>query len=344
MHDTKTWHMQRCLRRTIDIRDRGHRAFTLIELLVVIAIIAVLMALLLPAVQSAREAARRASCTNNLKQIGIALHAYHDAIGVFPMGYVAQRRFVDGATDTAPGWSWAAMILPQLEQGPLFNAANFGLSVSAPANSTVIATPLSMFVCPSDLTNGPFPVTDPAGTVLATAAPASYAACVGGNETDTATGINNDGLGTGVFFRNSRIRVANITDGTSQTIAVEERAWAKSEGTWVGAIPGGTIRRGPQNACPTTGALSYPAATLVQAHCHMLNTNSDPDGGLDDSSSMHPAGANFLFADGSVHLLKNILGDGARLPDGTTIYTPAQVVFQALATRAGGEVISADSY
>jgi prepilin-type processing-associated H-X9-DG protein len=236
------------------------------------------------------------------------------------------------------------MILPQLEQGPLFNAANFGLSMSAPANATVITTPIATFLCPSDLTHGPFPVADPAGILLATAAPASYAACVGGNESDTATGINNDGLGRGVFFRNSRVRVADITDGTSQTIAVEERAWAKAQGIWAGAVPNGTIRRGAQNSCPTIGALFYPAATLVQAHCHMLNTNSDADGGLDDSSSMHPAGANFLFVDGSVHLLKNILADGGRLADGTPIYTPAQVVFQALATRAGGEVISADSY
>jgi prepilin-type N-terminal cleavage/methylation domain-containing protein/prepilin-type processing-associated H-X9-DG protein len=323
---------------------RLERGFTLIELLVSIAIIAVLIALLLPAVQAAREAARRVQCTNNLKQIGIALHGYHDAIGAFPMGYAACGRFVDGATDTAAGWGWAAMLLPQLEQAPLFNAANFGLSVAAPANATAIATPLATFVCPSDLATGPFVVSDPSGNVLATAAPSVYAACVGGNESDTATGINNDGLGTGVFYRNSRVRIADNIDGTSQTIAVVERAWCKANGVWAGAIPGGTIRRGAQNGCPTTGAPFYPAATLVQAHCHMINTNSDPDGGLDDCSSMHPVGANFLFADGSVRFLKNILGDGADLPDGTTIYTPAQVVFQALATRAGGEVISADAY
>ena len=167
---------------------------------------------------------------------------------------------------------------------------------------------------------------------------------VGGNETDTATGIDNDGLGTGVFFRNSRIRLADITDGTSQTIAVVERAWAKASGVWAGAVTNGTIRRGPQNGCPTTGALFYPAATLVQAHCHLINTNSDPDGGLDDCSSLHPGGANFLFADGSVHFLKNILGDAGTRPDGSTIYYPSDVAFQALATRAGGEVISADSY
>src|SRR3981081_3002058 len=103
------------------------RGFTLIELLVVISIIGVLIALLLPAVQAAREAARRAPCTNNLQQIRTALDNYPDAIGTFPMSYAARSRFIDGATDTAPGWGWGAMILAQLEQGPLFNAINFGL-------------------------------------------------------------------------------------------------------------------------------------------------------------------------------------------------------------------------
>jgi prepilin-type N-terminal cleavage/methylation domain-containing protein/prepilin-type processing-associated H-X9-DG protein len=331
------------------------RGFTLIELLVVIAIIAVLIALLLPAVQSAREAARRIQCCNNLKQIGIALHNYHDVVGAFPMGYAASGKFIDGATDTTPGWGWMTMILPQLEQSPLFSAVNFSLPVQFAQNTTVIRTMLTAYLCPSDVTSGPFQITDASNNVIqvidtfgnvltVTAAPASYAGCVGGNETDASTGINNDGLGKGMFFRNSKIRMADIIDGTSQTIAVEERAWAKAQGIWAGAVTYGTIRRGPQNNCPITGKIYDPAATLVQAHCHMINTNSDPDGGLDDSSSLHPGGANFLFADGSVHFLKNILADAANLPGNVTIYTPAQIVFQALATRAGSEVISADSY
>jgi prepilin-type N-terminal cleavage/methylation domain-containing protein/prepilin-type processing-associated H-X9-DG protein len=320
------------------------RGFTLIELLVVIALIAILVALLLPAVQAAREAARRIQCVNNLKQMGIALHGYHDALGTFPMGYMASSRFTDGATDTAPGWSWSAMILSGLEQGPLYGAANFSLPVEALQNTTVIRSMITAYLCPSDLTIGPFPVTDASGQVLAVAAPSSYAASVGGNETDTAMGINNDGLGTGVFFRNSRVRLADITDGASQTIAVVERAWSKASGIWPGAVANGTIRRGAQNNCPTTGALFYPAATLVQAHCHLINANSDPDGGLDDCSSLHPGGANFLFADGSVHFLKNILGDAGTRPDGTTIYYPSDVVFQALATRSCGEVVSGDAY
>jgi prepilin-type N-terminal cleavage/methylation domain-containing protein/prepilin-type processing-associated H-X9-DG protein len=320
------------------------RGFTLIELLVVMAVISGLIALFLPAVQAAREAARRMQCLNNLKQVGLALQNYHEGAGTFPMGYVAGRRFVDGATDAAPGWGWATMILPQLEQGPLFSAVNFGLSVEAPQNATVIRSTITTYLCPSDLTRGPFPVFDASGSVLTIAAPSSYAACVGGNETDTATGIHQDGLGTGGFFRNSRIRLADLTDGTSQTIAVVERAWAKAGGVWAGAVTRGTIRRGSQNGCPTTGALFYPAATMVQAHCHLINTNSDPDGGLDDCSSLHPAGANFLFADGSVHFLKSILADAGTRPDGSPVYSPSGLVFQALATRAGGEVISAESY
>src|SRR5688500_4365529 len=101
------------------------RGFTLIELLVVIAIIAVLIALLLPAVQQAREAARRTQCRNNLKQIGLALHNYHDVHNTFPMGYCAGMTYVDGASDTSPGWSWATYILPQLDQGPLYNQFNW---------------------------------------------------------------------------------------------------------------------------------------------------------------------------------------------------------------------------
>ena len=220
------------------------------------------------------------------------------------------------------------MILPQLEQAALFNAANFGLAVEAqPENTTVVRTMVATYLCPSDTTpGGPFSIYDggsPTSNVLATVAPSSYAACVGGNETDTATGINNDGLGTGVMFRNSRIRLADITDGTSQTIAVVERAWSNASGLWAGAVTNGVIRRGPTNRCPTdSGTLFYPAATLVQAHCHLINTNSDPDGGLDDCSSLHPGGANFLFADGSVHFLKSILADAGTRSDGSPIYSP----------------------
>jgi prepilin-type N-terminal cleavage/methylation domain-containing protein/prepilin-type processing-associated H-X9-DG protein len=324
---------------------KKYRGFTLIELLVVIAIIGVLVGLLLPAVQATREAARRAQCTNNLKQMGLALQDYHDAIGTFPMSYAARSRFIDGATDTTPGWGWGAMILPQLEQGPLLSAINFVLPVESSANTTVVRSILSTFLCPSDpIPGGPFLVTDASGNVLATMAPTSYAACAGNDLTDSTTGLNNNGLGNGVMFRNSGIRLAEITDGTSQTIVVGERAWSINSGPWAGVVNDGVIRRGPANPCPTTGAVYYLAATLVQAHCNVLNTDTDPDGGLDDFSSRHPGGANFVFADGSVHFLKSVLRNLGQRPDGSTNYSPASLVLQALGTRSGGEIVSADAY
>jgi prepilin-type N-terminal cleavage/methylation domain-containing protein/prepilin-type processing-associated H-X9-DG protein len=324
---------------------QSRRAFTLIELLVVIAIISVLIALLLPAVQAAREAARRAQCVNNLKQMGLALHNYHDALSAFPPGYIAAIPFKDGETDTSPGWSWASMILPQLDQSPLFSSMNYWLPVQAPANTTGTQTSLNVFLCPSDLIQGrTFAVTDGFGNTVATVAPSSYAACTGNDAADVALGLNNDGSGNGLFFRNSSIKIAAITDGTSQTIMLQERAWADSEGTWTGAIAGGVIYRGPMNPCPGTGEATYLAPCLVLLHCHLLNTNSDFDGGLDDPSSFHPGGANTLFGDGSVHFLKNVLSDAGTNPDGSTRYTPSSLIVQALGTRAGGEVVSSDSF
>jgi prepilin-type N-terminal cleavage/methylation domain-containing protein len=215
---------------------RRRRGFTLIELLVVIAIIAVLIALLLPAVQAAREAARRVQCVNNLKQIGLALANYHDAIGSFPMSYAGRRLFVDGSTDTAQGWGWGSLILPQMEQPSLYNAINMSLPVEAPQNLTVVRTMIAGYLCPSDPTPGTtFPVDDGTGVVLANVSPTSYAACVGNDAADSTTGLNNDGIGNGVLYRNSRIRMADILDGTSQTIVIGERAWSITSGTWTGS-------------------------------------------------------------------------------------------------------------
>jgi prepilin-type N-terminal cleavage/methylation domain-containing protein/prepilin-type processing-associated H-X9-DG protein len=325
--------------------NRNRRGFTLIELLVVIAIIAVLIALLLPAVQSAREAARRTQCINNLKQMGIALHNYHDAMLVFPPGYIAASKFIDGETDTSPGWSWATMILPQLEQSNLFTAINFNLPVQNVANSTAIVTNMNAFLCPSDQILSPtFALTDGFGNTVATVSPSSYAACTGSDLADVALGLNNDGSGNGLFYRDSAVRIGMIIDGTSQTVALLERAWGDTEGTWVGAPAGAVVVRGPFNPCPGSSYATYLAPCLVLAHCHLLNTNSDTDSGLDDPSSFHPGGANALFADGSVHFLKNVLGDLGVYPNGATVYTPSSLIEQALGTRAGGEVVSSDSY
>ena len=327
------------------MRTSRRHGFTLIELLVVISVIGVLIGLLMPAVQAAREAARRSQCINNLRQIGLALNNYHDTLGAFPSGYVASKRFVDAETDTAPGWSWAAMILPQLEQSPLYASINVSLPVQAPANNTAAQTILRVYLCPSDMPPpATFPVTDGLGNTVAIVAPTSYAGSTGSDAADVALGLNNDGTGNGLFARNSAVKIAAITDGTSNTVMVLERAWACSEGTWTGAISGGVILRGPRNPCPGAAATTYLAPCLVLAHCHMINSNSDYDSGLDDPSSFHPGGVNTLFVDGSVRFLKTIPSDAGVNPDGSTRYTPTSLIFQALGTRDGGEIVSASSY
>ena len=307
--------------------SRCRPAFTLIELLVVIAIIAILVGLLLPAVQKVRGAAARAQCANNLKQLGLALQNYHDGRGVLPPGYLAAQPYADGATDTAPGWGWAAHVLPFVEQDALFRRIDLTQPITAaPA---VAGTVLRGYLCPADIVPpAAFPVPDAFGAPVLAAAPASYAACVGGDESDTTAAT-----GLGVFGRNSRTRLTDITDGTSQTLFAGERAWANANGVWAGAIPNGVVRRGKQNPCPGTG--SAPAATLVLSHSHLNNTTTDTDGGLDDYSSPHAGGSNMVFADGHVGFLRSISGDN---PDGSP--TPDSLMFQALGTRANDEVVT----
>jgi prepilin-type N-terminal cleavage/methylation domain-containing protein len=313
--------------------NKNRLGFTLIELLVVIAIIGILVGLLVPAVQKVREAAARTQCQNNLKQIGLALHGYHDANHRFPPGYWASGPYLDGVSDTSPGWGWATFILPYLEQDNVFRQLNLGQPVQ---NSPAIQTMIAMYVCPADLTPpGPFPVPNAFSNTVCLAAPSSYAACVGGDESETS-----DPVGLGVFYRNSQTRLTDISDGTSNTILIGERAWAHANGVWAGAIPGGVIKRGSSNPCqPIIAGAWYPASTLTLAHAHLNNALSDPDGsaGMDDFSSRHFGGAFFAFADGSVHFLRSVSADN---PNGS--YTPDGLNFQALATRANGEVISGD--
>ena len=162
------------------------RGFTLIELLVVISIIGVLISLLLPAVQSAREAARRAQCVNNLKQIGIALFNYENSVGAFPPGYIDYQNNPNNTPDLdmGAGWGWAAMSLPFLEQQPLYNAINFNLAITSPSNSTAVVTSLTVFQCPSDGYNPqPCILYDSTFTnPIATVAHSNYAAVSGWEE------------------------------------------------------------------------------------------------------------------------------------------------------------------
>jgi prepilin-type N-terminal cleavage/methylation domain-containing protein/prepilin-type processing-associated H-X9-DG protein len=293
----------------------SRRAFTLIELLVVIAIISVLIGLLLPAVQKVREAAARTKCANNLKQMGLAFHNYQSARGAFPPGYLATAAY----PGNDPGWGWATYLLPYLEQDNLYRQLNL---VNPAAMSPGIQTMLTVFDCPSDSSAaGPFTISDYLGNSICMAAPSSYAATVGSDASET-----DDVTGNGVFYRNSKVRIVDIRDGTSQTSMIGDRAWDQTQGIWAGVIDGAITRAGVRNAWPNA---TGPAQDLILVHNYWINITTDADGGLDDFSSNHPGGINILFADGSVQFLRSITIDGAE-----------RRAFWALGTRAGGEVIT----
>src|SRR5262249_48448491 len=206
---------------------KKRHAFTLIELLVVIAIIAVLIGLLLPAVQKVREAASRLKCKNNLLQIGLALHNYHDRMNSFPPGYRSSVA-ADGS-DQGPGWGWAAFLLADLEQGNWQSQITFTADIGAPANRAPRLAILKVFLCPSD--NGPPTFTT--ATRPVDVAFGNYVAMFGTPEI-----TDNPDAGNGVFYRNSQTRIADITDGTSNTLLVGERSSNLALSTWVGPVPG----------------------------------------------------------------------------------------------------------
>lgn len=309
--------------------------FTLIELLVVIAIIAVLIALLLPAVQSAREASRRISCVNNLKQMGIALHNYHDVHSTLPPGYVSDYRRDTGDAGTAeddigPGWAWGAMILPQMEQPSVFNAINFNLTMTLGANETAQLIRVTSYLCPSDSTPLKVPVRDQSNTTtIYTVGTSNYIGVYGLGEVGESPGRAN-----GLFFRNSKINFADIRDGLSQTLAVGERSHNLSYVTWTGRAVGGWLFK----TSSFEGGSDQFAPDPEESFNMVLGplgvedgprTPNHPRAHVEDYQGRHPGGVNFLFADGSVKFIKS---------------TISQAVYHALGTRNLGEVISSDSY
>jgi prepilin-type N-terminal cleavage/methylation domain-containing protein len=298
----------------------SRKAFTLIELLVVIAIIAVLLGLLLPAVQRIREAANRTACQNNLKQIGLALHNYHDSHGSFPAGYLARNSKVPGFT--APGWGWHAQLLPFLEQDNLYRQINLSLPVEHPSQEAARTNVLKVFVCPSDRETGLFPVLDAEGKVVAQAATTSYAACYGaGGEIG-----DEPGSGNGLFFRNSRVRFADVTDGTSNTLAVGERAALFTKAAWAGCLTGGTTRVTPGASTSSTAVEDPPTQALAHTGSHTLN---DPQADPDDFFTPHVSVGQFLFGDGSVRTVR---------------ISVSLAILQALSTRAGGEAVDSNNF
>jgi prepilin-type N-terminal cleavage/methylation domain-containing protein/prepilin-type processing-associated H-X9-DG protein len=319
------------------------RAFTLIELLVVIAVIGVFVAMLLPAVQAAREAARRVQCTNNLKQIGIALHNYHQAIGTFPPGYLSKMDPVTFDND-GPGWGWLAYSLNQMEQLPTYNSINLVLGIEFPANQTARLNVINSFLCPSDAwRQNVFTVVDAttsattAGAPICSVGSSNYVGSVGTGDPsslypyiiDAQDGPPGRDNGNGLFYRNRAITIAAITDGTSQTFAAGERSQNLSRASWTGAVTNAAVPlvalQGEAGLDPEGGG------ALVLSHTGEGHGPNSPSGLAhgDQYWSLHPGGANFLFADGGVRFIKEVVGFK---------------VFQALATRAAGEVLSSDQF
>jgi prepilin-type N-terminal cleavage/methylation domain-containing protein/prepilin-type processing-associated H-X9-DG protein len=308
---------------------RSRRAFTLIELLVVVLIIGILVALLLPAVQSAREASRRLQCMNNLRQIGLALANYSSVVDVYPPGWID--------TNEVCVWGWGARLLGFLEQSPLVAGDLLEKYFATQATATVQTTMLAVFLCPSSpgggLIDTPF-ADGPNNFMFDQFAPSNYVGSAGNKNP-----LYFPATCGGIFFYNSAIRPASITDGMSSTILVGERSRDLSNATWSGGFLANNCT-GPSwpvqvcdvgltsftlsNAGPATDP-AYTGNTVFPA----IQVPNDRQPGPSGYRSLHPGGCNFLFCDESVRFVKE------------TVNRP---IFAALATRAGGETLGSDQY
>jgi len=281
------------------------KAFTLIELLVVIAIIAVLIALLLPAVQQAREAARRTQCRNNMHQVALALHNYHDTHSCFPPGRV-------DTGDYCMIHSWLTLILPFVDETSLYNAYNFDLACAPMsycsagdgikyANTTVTQSSLLQYCCPSDEAAVPYGSMRSSNIV--------------GNFGTNMNGTNwNPGLGKGLFWMCSKVRIRDIRDGTSQTSAGGERMFGLGDGpAWGGGYWGLTVGE-------TWLAMNPPTSMVYAVHLNHKQRSF---------ASRHEGGSFFFFCDGAVRFLSENIDIS---------------VYRALSTIANNEVVDDEDY
>ncbi len=335
------------------------RGFTLIELLVLVTIIGVLIALLLPAVQAAREASRRASCVNNLKQLGLAALNYESANGMLPPG--AFTAAYDDGIGSTWGLSVFVRVIPFVDGSAVYNAANFSMQAITPSNGTLASTGLNVLWCPSDpyvteTQNEDFNFGAPPGTGISPRH-SSYGGSQGTwslevlstNPTYAAQLANMNG----VIFSCSTVRLADITDGTGNTILFAETAYGK--------IPNTTGRQGAH-----WWHAGFPSEAMVEAY-YPLNGALKGVPYLDGNyldwimavGSFHPGGANVGFCDGSVRFVKDSIQSvpfdpvtgkvpAFVLDPATKLYSiapGAQLgVWQELATRGFGEIVGADSY
>ncbi len=302
-------------------RTRKAGGFTLVELLVVIAIIGILIALLLPAVQAAREAARRMQCTNNLKQIGLAMHTYHDALRIFPPGCVLSSR----------GHTWYTFILPFMEQRSLYDALDprgQQIPASSPSGDNPLKTQLGVFRCPSD--SG-----EAVNSWFGNYPTANYVV--------SRTMFNAPG--------NSMkwplcIRMARITDGLSNTFLVSERGLFERStgGIWSGWIT-------------TAGAFSFSSTRPINTPYMPLDEPVTVAPGGDNwysrltVTSQHPGGANFAFCDGSVHFISENIETNPNLTQmGQGDFTSSSrgdygnYLYQNLINYSDGNVVSSGAF
>ncbi|WP_437200764.1 DUF1559 family PulG-like putative transporter [Planctomicrobium sp. SH664] len=287
------------------------RAFTLIELLVVIAIIAVLIALLLPAVQQAREAARRSQCKNNLKQIGLAMHNYHEVHGLFAPGYqnAPSTGQAPGTASRGTGFSWSTSLLPYLDGASIYNQFNLNYPMAGNrfpqslANAKVAETALPWARCPSDIipTNYDRGIEGQPG-YRANQATCSYKMSISGYSGTGDLG-STPNRRNGAFLENWGHPIRNITDGTSNTIMGGETSWEYSlYGALYGFVnhlsTGGSGGWGGTQArcCVSYGEISMNPPFRAQE----VNVNDDADGSF---SSLHEGGAQFVMCDGSVRFI-----------------------------------------
>lgn len=291
------------------------QAFSVIELLAVIAIIGILISLLLPAVQQAREAARRTLCKNNLRQIGLALQNYHDRYRVFPPGYVSTVDTL--GKDNGNGWGWASLSLAEIDQAPLAALISFTLPIEDAANATPRVAIIRTHLCPSDAPTLTWNAVqrDNLGNPTATICAVTSSSYIG------VSGIADPGSnGDGIFYRNSSIGLRDIRDGAASTIQVGERASLFGPATWTGAVTG--TRLFPPAGSPAAPVISE-APGMILGH-----TFEGPPNSLNlkcnNFSSAHIDGGHFLFADGHVYFVNAFID--------TTL-------FRALSTRSGEESI-----
>jgi prepilin-type N-terminal cleavage/methylation domain-containing protein/prepilin-type processing-associated H-X9-DG protein len=283
------------------------RGFTLVELLVVIAIIGILIALLLPAVQSAREAGRRAQCLNNLKQVGLAFHMHHDTLKVFP----AANSPVFGSSFT--------LALSFIEQDNIRKVYDLNLSPTVAPNNTVTSLPIEILICPTM-------VAPPGPKDAYSTHYASYAACVGSNDA-WAPPPDNGAIvrlnSTGGSVTQQAKKMADLSDGTSHTLLAGEMGFQLKDYKFISGPHAGQVRGG--NTSWAFGYTSYTFGSTQLMMNSILPSAGSANARLASFRSDHSGGCNFLFGDGSVTFLAQTMD----LP-----------TYQALGTRGGGEIVS----